>query len=119
MRTDDINQNRRALMLGQALLFIPVIFILAVPIVNFLAGLKALPHFAEAALLAKRGKIFLAALLLSAPVGLALTVAGMAIAEVADPMISGLTLWTFVTGPAGAGLAAALVIIWPAQQAAG
>ncbi len=117
MKTDDIQQNGRTLMLGQALLFIPVIFILAVPIVNVLVGLKALPHFAEAALLAKRGKISFASLLLSAPVGLALTIAGLAIGGVADPMISGLTLWIFVTGPAGAGLAAAMVLAWPDQQA--
>ncbi len=117
MKTDEINKNGRALMLGQVLLFIPVIFILSVPIVNFLVGLKALPHFVEAAIMAKRGKILALALLLSAPVGLGLTVAGLAIRGVDDLMISGLTLWIFVTGPAIAGIAAALVLIWPAQQA--
>lgn len=91
----------------------PVVLILLVPFVNFVAGLYALAGMVPAAIQQRRGKKLLAAILASIPVGLTLTVLGATYRGAVDPIDSGLMFYLFISGPAFAGLAGALVVSWP------
>lgn len=91
----------------------PVVLILLVPFVNFVAGLYTLAGMVPAAIQQRRGRKLLAAILASIPTGTGLTMLGAWLMGAVDPVDSGLTVYLFITGPAFAGLAGVMVVSRP------
>lgn len=96
-----------------------MLVMLLVPFLNLFLGLQVLGGFIATAAVQKRALKLLAAILASVPVGFLVTWglfvactgqdAGRAFETVG-------LIYMFITGPAIAGLAGALVVYWPARQ---
>lgn len=105
---------------AKAVNVIAMFLVLLVPIANLFIGLKVLAGFLTAAIVQKRVLKLFVAVLASVPVGLVLTLGalmlwtGQGAGEAFDTAV---LVYMFVTGPAWAGLAAALVVFWPTETA--
>jgi hypothetical protein len=100
------------------LTWMPVILMLLIPFANFFIGLTVLVDLVPAAILRRRGKRLFASILASIPAGVVLTILGAWLYGARDPFDAGGLIYMFVTGPAIAGLAGALVVSWPEKLAA-
>lgn len=90
--------------------------LLLIPVANLLIGATVLAQLIATAIAQSRFIRLLGALALSVLAGFLISVGITKMLDAREILISAITLYCFVVGPAAAGLAGALVVFWPARS---